>query len=146
MKECNNGKGHGKEHIIEKWDCTSHVTKRLVTGLRNLRRHLYRSQQKWRSLLGGKNKLTGKIIDQLQHYFKHLMAAKQKLNFTTAVVTMEYNNGYVASILCGSLSLPYSTILDEALKKKGKRMNKPLVKRMRNKCLQRELVFSPGNF
>ena len=64
----------------------------------------------------------------------------------TAVAVMEYNNGYVASNLYERLGLSYSALLDKALKKKDKKMNRPLVKKMRNKRLQRELFYSPGNF
>ncbi|KAK8372121.1 hypothetical protein O3P69_012721, partial [Scylla paramamosain] len=42
VKECNNGDGpYGKDYVIEKWDCTNHVAKRLGTGLRNLRKDTY---------------------------------------------------------------------------------------------------------
>lgn len=79
------------------------------------------------------------------HCPKHFMATKRKVDFAAAVATMEYNHGYVASNLCGPLGLPYTAILDKILKK-DKRMNRQLVKKMRNKHLQRELFYSAGNF
>ncbi|KAK8372313.1 hypothetical protein O3P69_019807 [Scylla paramamosain] len=86
VKECNNGDGpYGKDYVIEKWDCTNHVAKRLGTGLRNLRKDTYievnqSGSRKRRSVLGGKNKLTDKVIDRLQHYFK--ISIKRKANTT----------------------------------------------------------------
>ena len=74
------------------------------------------------------------------------MATKRKVDFATAVAVMEYNNGYVASNLYWKLDLPYSALLDKVLKNKDKKMSRPLVKKMRNKRLQRELYYSPGNF
>lgn len=81
-----------------------------------------------------------------QHCPKHLMATKRKLDFAIAVATMEYNSGYVASNLFQRLGLPYSAILDKVLKKKDKRMDRPIVKKMKNKRLQRDLFYEAGNF
>lgn len=81
-----------------------------------------------------------------KHCPKHLMGTKRKVDFATAVAAMEYNNGYAASHLYGKLDLPYSAILEKVFNKKDKKMNRPLVKKMRNKWLQRELFYLPGNF
>lgn len=80
------------------------------------------------------------------HCPKHLRATKRKLDFAASVVMMECNRGYVASNLHRCLSLPYTSILDKDLKRRYNRMDRPLMKMMRNKRLQRDLLYSPGNF
>ena len=61
-------------HIL-KWECINHVAKRLGTGPRNLRKEIYvevlqSGKKRKKVCLGGRNRLTDKVIDKLQHYFK----------------------------------------------------------------------------
>ncbi|MPC10112.1 hypothetical protein E2C01_002740 [Portunus trituberculatus] len=98
VKGSNNGEGpYGKEHVIEKWDCINHVAKRLGIGLRNLRTDTYievgkDGSRKRRSVLGGKNKLTDKTIDRLQHYFKQ--SIKRKVNTTEKAMRDEIMSSF----------------------------------------------------
>lgn len=71
------------EKQIEKWECVNHVAKRLGTGLRNLCKQTVIKVGKGKStktILGGKNKLTGKVIENLQFYFG--LSIKRKVNTT----------------------------------------------------------------
>ena len=98
VKDINNGEGpYGKDYVIEKWDCTNHVAKRLGTGLRNLRKETYievgqSGSRKRRSVLGGKNKLTDRTIDRLQHYFKQ--SIKRKVNTTEVIMRDEIMSSF----------------------------------------------------
>lgn len=63
-----------------------------------------------------------------------------------AVAMVEYNRGYVASNLHRCLGLPFTSILDKDLKRRDNKMDRPQKKKMRNKRLQRDLSYSPGDF
>ncbi|XP_063873641.1 uncharacterized protein LOC135107567 [Scylla paramamosain] len=82
VTSCNNGEGpYGKDHLVEKMDCINHVAKRLGNGLRNLRKETQTVKTKSgkivkRSVLGGQNKLTDKVITRLQFYFRRGITRK----------------------------------------------------------------------
>ena len=57
---------YGKDHPVEKKDCVGHVQKRLGTALKNLKT-TYRGVDG--KTIGGKGKLTDKLMDTLQNYY-----------------------------------------------------------------------------
>lgn len=62
-------KPYGDEHPVEKKDCVGHVQKRLGTALRNLKT-IHRGQKLADGkTIGGKGRLTDKLIDTLQNYY-----------------------------------------------------------------------------
>ena len=60
---------YGKDHLVEKMDCVSHVQKRMGTALRNLKTQ-YRGQKLADGkTIGGVGRLTDKAINSLQNYY-----------------------------------------------------------------------------
>ncbi|MPC32738.1 hypothetical protein E2C01_026064 [Portunus trituberculatus] len=83
VKLCNEGEGpYGKDHLVEKMDCINHVAKRLGTGLRKETQTVKTKSGKTvkRSVIGGQNKLTDKVITRLQFSFRR--GITRKVNMT----------------------------------------------------------------
>lgn len=66
-KMCNNEGPYGAACSVKKAECVNHVSKRLGTALRNLKKA---TKKKGTAGYGGKNKLTDVVIDSLQYYYK----------------------------------------------------------------------------
>ena len=65
----NNGEGpYGKERQVKKEECVNHVSKRLGTALRKICQHPAQRKD-GRKTLGGKGRLTEKVIKKLTYYF-----------------------------------------------------------------------------
>lgn len=69
---------------------------------------------------------------------------KRKFYFTAAQASTDYNVGYAASNLYQRLGVPYTHILREHLLRKDKWMDKPGIKKMRNKRLEGHHLLSNG--
>ena len=60
---------YGTDHPIQKLDCVGHVQKQLGTAHRNLKT-IYRGQKlSDGKTIGGKGRLTDKLIDTLNNYY-----------------------------------------------------------------------------
>lgn len=85
----NNGKGPYQQTKVIKLECINHVQKRLGTRLRKLRDQekvdstTRRGTKIRKSLLGGRNKLTDKAIDQMQSYFGNHIRKNAGTDFVT---------------------------------------------------------------
>lgn len=77
---------------------------------------------------------------------KHLPTTKRKLEFAVAQATSEYNTGHLDSNIYLAMGLPLTTIVEKYLRRKDKKMDIPLKKKMRNRRLQKELDYEAGSY
>lgn len=61
---------YGDDYEIRKEECQGHVQKRMGTGLRELKKKLRGVKLADGKNVGGKNRLTDKMIDKLQNYYR----------------------------------------------------------------------------
>lgn len=69
FKSVSEAKPYGDTLVIEKRECISHVQKRMGTRLRNLKKSLSGKKLADNKTIGGRGRLTGKIIDKLSGFY-----------------------------------------------------------------------------